>query len=245
MSLLAISEALALTGDSRLVPYAQRGVDYSMYAQNKTDGGWRYQPGDQGDMSQFGWQVLAMHSAKAGGIHVPEKTMNGMRAFLDSCSSGVGKGLASYRPNQNVSTTMTAEALVCRYFLHAEVGENTKTQAMSRVLRELPSQHHMNLYYWYYGTMATYHSGGDAWDQWNRALKSALLTTQVSKGSQVGSWAPNGLWAGYGGRVYSTAMSALCLEVYYRYLPMYEVVAAERAKGNAPERQAEKIIRLR
>ena len=64
MSLLAISEALALTGDARLVVHVQRGVDYSVYAQNKTEGGWRYQPGDQGDMSQFGWQVLAMHSAK-------------------------------------------------------------------------------------------------------------------------------------------------------------------------------------
>ena len=29
------------------------------------------------------------------------------------------------------------------------------------------------------------------------------------------------VWASYGGRVYTTAMSALCLEVYYRHLPLY------------------------
>ena len=27
----------------------------------------------------------------------------------------------------------------------------------------------------------------------------------------------------YGGRVYSTAMAALCLEVYARYLPLYQM----------------------
>jgi hypothetical protein len=245
MSLLAISEALALTGDARLVVHVQRGVDYSVFAQNKTDGGWRYQPGDQGDMSQFGWQVLAMHSANDGGIYIPEKATAGMRTFLESCCSGVGKGLASYRPNHGVSTTMTAEALVCRYYLQDEVSYETQGEAVRRVLNELPSEHHINLYYWYYGTMAMYHTGGNAWEQWNRSLKTALLNTQVAEGSEAGSWAPNGLWAGYGGRVYSTAMSTLCLEVYYRYLPMYEVTAAKKSLQTAPERHAESIIHLR
>ena len=32
-----------------------------------------------------------------------------------------------------------------------------------------------------------------------------------------GSWDPDCAWGGVGGRVYSTAMVALCLEVYHRY----------------------------
>ncbi|MFP6612556.1 MAG: hypothetical protein VB835_09625 [Pirellulales bacterium] len=34
----------------------------------------------------------------------------------------------------------------------------------------------------------------------------------------AGSWDPkNAHWGGKGGRVYATALGALCLEVYYRY----------------------------
>jgi hypothetical protein len=71
--------------------------------------------------------------------------------------------------------------------------------------------------------MAMYLSGGKEWDQWNQQMKATLLESQVTEGSNEGSWEPNGLWAGYGGRAYSTAMAALTLEVYYRYLRVYEV----------------------
>ncbi|MEM7457637.1 MAG: prenyltransferase/squalene oxidase repeat-containing protein, partial [Planctomycetota bacterium] len=235
MSLLALSEGLALTGDQRLLPAVQIGVDYLVRAQNTFDGGWRYQPGDRGDMSQFGWQVLALRSAATGGAYVPEETTGRMKLFLEKCTSGPGNGLGSYRPDQQVSTTMTAEALVCRFFLVEEVDELTRETAMSRVLNEVPSADHVNLYYWYYGTMAAYQSGGSSWDRWNQALKRALLTTQEREGSNMGSWAPVGVWAPYGGRVYSTAMAALCLEVYYRYLPVYETNDPGEATASSPE----------
>ena len=32
-----------------------------------------------------------------------------------------------------------------------------------------------------------------------------------------GSWDPIGPWGGDGGRVYSTSVMAMCLQVYYRY----------------------------
>jgi hypothetical protein len=231
MSLLALSEALAMTGDQRLVSAVQRGVDYSVATQNRRDGGWRYQPGDSGDMSQFGWQVLALHSAKLGGAAVPASTFDRMERFLESCTSGVGKGLASYRPRQGPSTTMTAEALLCRYFLKQNVAPTTRIEATRRISRERPTPHHVNLYYWYYGTLAMYHAGGNDWDQWNSELKTTLLQLQHRKGSDAGSWPADGVWGGYGGQVYSTAMATLNLEVYYRYLPIYSEVAGSDGNG--------------
>ena len=50
----------------------------------------------------------------------------------------------------------------------------------------------------------------------------------------AGSWTPDGVWGGYGGRVYSTAMAALCLEVYYRYLPLYGATKSEPASAARP-----------
>lgn len=237
MSLLALSEGLAMTGDQRLFKAVQRGVEYTVASQNRIDGGWRYQPGDKGDMSQFGWQVLALHSAKLGGAQIPNSTFEAMERFLESCASGVGGGLASYKPNQGPSTTMTAEALMCRYFLQKSVPQTTVAEATRRISKERPTPNHVNLYYWYYGTLAMYHAGGVEWENWNTELKRTLLQTQNRQGDKAGSWSPNGVWGGYGGDVYSTAMATLNLEVYYRYLPLYQQLAqADQGSSGNPFR---------
>ena len=93
----------------------------------------------------------------------------------------------------------------------------------------------MNLYSWYYATMALYHRQDAMWDDWNRALQDALLATQNRSGSLAGSWDPDTEWGSYGGRVYSTAMATLCLEVYYRFLPLYGGATA----GGTNARKAE------
>ncbi len=223
MALLAISEAYAMTGDRRLAVPVQRGVNYSVNAQDPKGGGWRYQPGDDGDMSQFGWQVLALHSAGLAGIDIPRSTKDKMETFLDRCCISPSKGIAAYRPNHGPNTTMTAEALVCRHLLKQPIGVNLQKEATDRIMEQPPSNKRVNMYYWYYGTMAMYLSGGAPWQRWNQQMKATLLDSQVTQGHDRGSWRPDGLWAGYGGRAYSTALAALTLEVYYRYLPIYDV----------------------
>ena len=223
MAMLAISEALALTGDSQLVSAVRRAVEYSVRAQHPTDGGWRYYPGDTGDMSQFGWQVLSIHSAGLGGVHVPKSTVDGMHRFLHASTRGASRGLGCYRPGERHSPTMTAEALTCRYLLEDNVSRDTIDEATRFVIQNLPDNDEVNYYYWYYGTISMFHTGGPAWEKWNAQLQSVLLHRQVAYGADSGSWPADGLWSGYGGRVYSTAMATLCLEVYYRYLPVYEL----------------------
>jgi hypothetical protein len=115
---------------------------------------------------------------------------------------------------------MTAEALVCRYFLQVENAPAALAEAAAYVVEEKPGDGQNNFYYWYYGTLAIFQRQGEDWQAWNAALQRQLLHSQRFDGERRGSWDPDPLWGGYGGRVYSTAMGALCLEVYYRYLPL-------------------------
>lgn len=222
MASLAISEAFAMTGDNRLRPFVERAVRYTVASQHGASGGWRYQPAEQGDLSQFGWQVMALKSAELAGIDIPERTQAGMARFLRSVSSGKHRGLASYRPGEGATRTMTAEGLACRIFLNVDREGATISEGADFVLQELPKDGKPNLYYWYYGTLALYQLQDARWQRWNDALQDQLLRRQRTDGEFAGSFDVDDIWGGYGGRVYTTSMAALCLEVYYRYLPLIE-----------------------
>jgi hypothetical protein len=128
------------------------------------------------------------------------------------------------------TTAMTAEALYTRLLLTEKLGlvveEAAAQEATRRVLASPPSGRQINLYYWYYATLALHRrhqeneQAREAWRTWNDALVSVLVPTQISESPNTGSWDPDMEWGGYGGRVYSTALAAMCLEVYYRYAPL-------------------------
>lgn len=242
MACLALGEAYAMTRDKSLEPAVRRAVDYTLSAQHSQTGGWRYRPGEVGDTSQLGWQLMALMSAEHAGVAVPHRSYLLASRFLDSVAAGTSRGLASYRPQERPTSSMTAEALVCRYLLAAResaarsrgsppepqfaLAVSTEREATAFLLRELPGTSHDNVYYWYYGTLAMYQAGGEAWQRWNQALAKTLLARQRRAGHLAGSWDPDRVWGNHGGRVYSTAMCALCLEVYYRYLPLYRLAHA-------------------
>jgi hypothetical protein len=117
---------------------------------------------------------------------------------------------------------MTAEAMVCRLFLELRLDPATVEEAVRTIMSEPPQTGTMNLYYWYYATLALFQLKGPAWEDWNTQLQQRLLASQERAGPNAGSWPTNTVWGGYGGRVYTTAMATLCLEVYYRYLPIFE-----------------------
>ena len=73
----------------------------------------------------------------------------------------------------------------------------------------------------YYVAQALYQVGGEPWKAWNTAMEPAIIDHQRKDGDQRGSWDPVGAWGGEGGRIYSTAMGVLSLEVYYRYSRLF------------------------
>jgi hypothetical protein len=213
MATVAVCEAYAMTSDERLQRCAQRAIEYTIGCQDTLTGGWRYQRSDPGDMSQFGWQVLALQSAQQAGISTPAETQRLMLKFLQSCNTGVKRGLASYRPGFGATAAMTAESLACRVWLGSQNKPEQLAEGSQYLLQRLPSIEQPDFYYWYYGSLSLRFVGGEPWERWTVALTQTLPKMQQSDGS----WAAVTKWAGYGGTVYSTAMGALCLESFYRY----------------------------
>ncbi len=238
MATLAMSEAYAMTGDKRLQPAVQAAINYTLAAQIRATGGWRYRavesPGERGDTSQLGWQLMSLKSAELAGINVPSSATEGAVRYIKSVSSGQYGGKASYRPGERPSRPMTAEALVCRQFLGMARDNPAGDEAGAYLITDLPRTDRINLYYWYYGTLGMYQLQGEPWQRWNEALQSTLINRQRADGDMAGSWDPECIWGGYGGRIYSTALSTLCLEVYYRYLPLYQW--ASRSQPSADQR---------
>jgi hypothetical protein len=222
MATLALAECSAMSGDAALRPPLERAVQHTLATQHPVTGGWRYAAGDRGDTSQLGWQVMALTSARQAGVSSTAHAETLARGFLTGVSSGAAGGLASYRPRERPNQAMTAEALVCRLFLGLSTDHPVAREAIDFVGRTPPASAEVNIYTWYYATLASFHMGGPQWERWNVALQAALLPLQRhDPGPLAGSWDPDGVWGGHGGRVYSTALSALTLEVYYRHQPLF------------------------
>ncbi len=228
MATLALCEAYALTGDARLRDPVERAVAFMVSARAADGMAWRYAPGaPAGDTSILGWVVMGLKSAKEVGIAIPDEpsVRRGTLLWLDKVASGDAKGLARYQPSEQVTPTMTAEAWVCRQFLGVGGPGPASSEAAEFLLKKENESDRgpSNVYYWYYATLALYQHGGEAWSTWNSRLRDRLVGLQRNTGHQMGSWEPDqSLYGSKGGRVYCTALAALTLEVYYRYLRLYD-----------------------
>jgi hypothetical protein len=247
MATYALGEACGMLDDPEhddpsLRRALANAVKYIAAMQNPRDGGWRYLDGhiskQQSDMSMFGWQLMALKSAEIAGIPIPDRTRDGLKKFLTSISLGKHGGLAPYRLDEKPRASMTAEALFCRQVLGVKRDSPSSKEAIEFLSKFPPKPETQDLYYWYYGTLAIYQYGGEPWDEWNDRLRDTIVATQRKAGHAAGSWDPLDNNSRHGGRLYSTALSTMCLEVYYRFLPLYQEhdkKRQERAISNSGE----------
>mgnify|MGYP003310886454 CR=1 FL=1 len=144
--------------------------------------------------------------------------------------SRLAAGHADPYPFSKDLSCMTAVGVLCRLFS----GESRRVASIRSgvdILSQQPPVWHeqkgrslstINIYYWYYATYAMFQFGGKPWQVWNQKMQRALVDTQRAEykddSPEVdGSWDPIGEWGISGGRVYSTALGAMTLEVYYRF----------------------------
>ena len=200
--------------------------------------GYDFHTNGDDNISVIAWFVMQLKSAKIAGLHFDHAgCYRSVSEWLDQLMpQGQKDGYGDHRYGYGMSKQWnepshanTAMALVCRLFMG--MPPNELETGSDFVSKEVPKWDAKNgetdaprgpcpHYYWYYGTLAMFQIGGDSWKKWNEALKATLVPNQRRDGDFAGSWDLLGSDGPYGGRAYTTAMGALCLEVYYRYLQL-------------------------
>ncbi len=241
MAALALAEAYGMNKNTRLKGAAQDAIDYILRAQgpyevwNYTS---KYNKAGRNDTSVSGWCLMALKSAKIAGLKVNGDAFQGAMSWVNAATdqktgkcaySGTGNAIQRGRG----SDAMCAAGMLMKQFMGVNRDAPILQASAEHLRTRLPvwgeNGKSSNFYYWYYGTLCMFQMGGKYWKEWNVAIKKALLENQ-RKGGPLdgsaqdvdGSWDPTkGGKVHVGGRVFSTALGALSLEVYYRYLPLY------------------------
>jgi len=190
------------------------------------DGGWRYTADVKrpGDTSVSGWQVLALKSAIEAGIPVSDVCIARVRKLFDARASEE-YGRTGYNDRIPLTEATTGVGMLARQFLLDEPDCQLVRDAAvyladhaEMMWSDREASGDLRDYYlWYNCTLAMFQAGGEPWQRWNRLVRDTIIAMQCQDGCERGSWSPESKWGEEGGRIYTTALAVLTLEVYYRY----------------------------
>lgn len=237
---IALCEVYGMSRDETFRKPAELAIQYLLRSQSP-EGGWRYSPQMDSDVSVTGWIVMALQSARMAGLEVPPDNLRRVSRFLDKVAVDGGTRYP-YQAGQEASLTMTAEALLCRQYLGWPRTEARLIDGLEWITRPenlVNFKKGRNVYYWYYATQVCHHMEGEYWKKWNAVMRQALPEQQIKSGREAGSWDPlrptRDEWEAHGGRLYVTCLSIYMLEVYYRHMPLYSNVFSVLPSLTSPE----------
>src|SRR5690606_20313564 len=218
----ALAECYAITRDERLRQPLERAVAWIVSNQERgrdprSLGGWGYySPVLQAEdgfarTSVTAWMVMALKSAQLSGIAVPQEAFDGARGFLlRMFDAQRGYWLYNQEPSRlrmswRTLPASTPAAVFCLLLLGQDRDDARLDAGLAYTTDRRPQRYRQetddafvlrgagNVYFWYYGSLACFLAGGDAWEDWNAALKRVLPAAQ----SADGSFAPIGAYARY------------------------------------------------
>ena len=219
---LAISEAMAMSRyngrqDRELLGLTTDVANFTMTAQHQL-GGWRYVPGSPGDMTVSAWQILSLVSAQHGGVILRTDTLSRAETFIRSLSKPEMYQFG-YQ-SQRAEPRTTAIGLCLLLYLGQSPKEAPFAMSIDALAARGPRL--TDVYHDYYATLVLHHVRHREWAAWHVPLRDHLIKTQSKLEHEAGSWHFKDENGDVGGRLYTTAMAAMILEVYYRYLPLYQ-----------------------
>jgi hypothetical protein len=192
-------------------------LNFIVHAQDPKGGGWRYSPGQPGDTTVTGWQVMALKSGLLAGLDVPQKPFRLASQFLDHVETDYGSGYGYLKPGKTPTTS--AIGVLGRMLTGWRLERPALTSGVQRLAKLGPSR--TDMYFNYNATQVMRHCGGETWDDWNKPMRDQLISSQSREGHASGSWFEKDEHGAVGGRLYMTCLACMTLEVYYRHMPLY------------------------
>ena len=225
----ALAESYIVTKDFRpRIPGIDQALKRSIkiiIERQKEDGGWDYGysmgMARGSDTSVTGWQIQALKVAKLTGLDFP-----GLDSCMDKAMKNIlrvrgPKGGFGYRDPQDRLGLSGVGVLALQMWDPNKYSKEIKAGVdfiiENETKNEVPK---FNKYGWYYHTQACFQAGGRSWDDWNRMFQDEVVEHQ----DKDGSWKDWG-HGGHGpaadskeGKIYTSTLCILMLEIYYRYL---------------------------
>jgi len=241
---LALAEAYGLTADPALEKPLERALHFLLRAQ-QLRGGWSYDPQpkrERNDTSITAFAVMALKAAQAAGMNVPGKAFDAARGHILRATEAAGTvWYADAPPGWGRKGLGMVAAGLFTSLLLGRSPEDPMVERQTALLRskfpawDASRELDQSFVTWYYENLSFFAIGGSTWARWNPAFRDFLLARQKREGCADGSWDPDDLWGNTGGRVYSTAIHVLNLEVYYKYAPGFLAPGEETWTEDAPE----------
>ena len=239
---LALCEAYGMTKDRKLKPFAEEAAKFLINSQDPRGGGWRYNPQQPGSTSATAIQVMALKAAEKAGIKIPDTTWKGVSFYLDSVSVD-GAGRYGYEVEKKTyGVSVTSMAILSRMYLGWGRDDGDMRAGVALIDKRGPYD---NLYYNYFATQVMKNWSGSEWDRWNGRLRDDLITWQDKDGDSKGSWTPRDRddYSKAGGRLLTTSLATLTLEVYYRYKPLLPEISAQNSPASSPDSGSDTLMK--
>lgn len=231
----AISEAYGLTRIPELKDVMELAVQKVLEGQQDA-GGWdyKYEQGSRRDTSVSGWNIQALKAAYLAGAE-NEGIKDAMAKAIDDLLSvqHPETGGFGYTGPSNNDLTMTGIGTLCLQLLGKgrlpSLSKSMNVLEGAKCNWKHPRPVHGTLYGWYYITQAMFHRGGNAWKSWNNEFAQTMTEAQHEDGHWDFPVSEDGILehGAESGPVYSTTLSALMLQVYYRNLPTFQEKAVD------------------
>lgn len=218
-SMLFLGQLYGMSEDAqrqREIEHVLNGaIELTARAQSRL-GGWIYTPTSRGDEGSVTiTQVQALRSCRNAGLAVPKRVVDDAMNYLKMSSNSDG-GISYRAKHPGPSRPAITAAAVCCWFNAGEYDNPFAKRALAYA-KETISINPWRGGHWFYAhlylSQALYLAGEKEWDAYFPRIRKQLLQLQ----QEDGSWPQLQV-----GKVYSTAIALIILQLPYNQLPIMQ-----------------------